>query len=379
MDAERPLPSRQRRHQCSWNQPTWPISQSGGLTMASFGPRRRSPPKPAVIRAKWSRLATRSEDNVSMARLFIVTPAGAGLRNGNRHTALRWATLLRASGHRVRVEVAWEGEACDALIALHARRSHESIARYASLKKPLIVTLTGTDLYRDLPDSAEARASLELADRLIVLQDAALAELDAGVRHKARVVYQSADPRLAHRPPQAPFRIAVIAHLRAEKDPLRAVAALAHLPNEKMELVQVGDTLDPWFGKEAKAWAAREPRYRLLGSLPHRRALAWMAKSHVLVVSSVMEGGANVIAEAARIGTPVIASRVSGNIGMLGAAYPGYYALADDVALSALLKQAAHDRRFYQGLKKAMLARRKLFAPAAERASLVRVVREVLH
>ena len=129
---------------------------------------------PAVMRAKWSRAARRSDDNVSMARLFIVTPAGAGLRNGNRHTALRWATLLRASGHRVQVDVSWQGQACDALIALHARRSHESIVRYASTKKPLIVTLTGTDLYRDLPDSAEARESLALADRLIVLQDAAL-------------------------------------------------------------------------------------------------------------------------------------------------------------------------------------------------------------
>ena len=279
----------------------------------------------------------------------------------------------------MRVAVAWDGEPCDALIALHARRSHESIARYSSLKKPLVVTLTGTDLYRDLPDSAEARTSLELADRLIVLQDAALAELDASARHKARVVYQSADPRLPHRPPKAPFRIAVIAHLRAEKDPLRAVAALARLPEEEIEVVQIGEALDPRLGKEAEVWAAREPRYRWLGSLAHRRALAWMAKSHVLVVSSVMEGGANVIAEAARIGLPVLASRVSGNIGMLGDEYPGYYALADDAALAALLSRAAHERRFYQGLKSALRARRKLFAPAAERASLVRVVREVLH
>ena len=314
-----------------------------------------------------------------MARLFIVTPAGAGLRNGNRHTALRWATLLRASGHKVRVDVAWNGEPCDALIALHARRSHESIARYASTKKPLILTLTGTDLYRDLPDSPEARASLEMAHRVIVLQDAALAELDATMRDKARVVYQSADPRLTHRPPKTPFRIAVIAHLRAEKDPLRAVAALAHLPGEAMEVVQVGESLDEWFGKEAQVWATREARYRLLGSLPHRQALGWMAKSHVLVVSSVMEGGANVIAEAARIGTPVIASRMSGNVGMLGAGYPGYYPVADDRALAALLAQAAHDRRFYGRLKTALRGRRKLFAPAAERAALARVVREVLH
>src|SRR5438132_7805810 len=109
--------------------------------MASFGPRSRSPSKPAVTCEKWSRLATRSEDNVSMARLFIVTPAGKGLRNGNRHTALRWATLLRETGHRVRIDVQWQGEPCDALIALHARRSHESIARFYANGKPLVVTV----------------------------------------------------------------------------------------------------------------------------------------------------------------------------------------------------------------------------------------------
>src|SRR5919202_4148043 len=144
-----------------------------------------------------------------MARLFIVTPAGAGLRNGNRHTALRWAALLRARGHRVQVAVEWQGEACDALIALHAKRSHGSVMRYREKHPdaPLVVTLTGTDLYRDLPDSAEARASLETADRVIVLQDAALGELAPAVRAKARVVYQSAAPRIRHSPAREPFRI----------------------------------------------------------------------------------------------------------------------------------------------------------------------------
>src|SRR5438552_7468193 len=314
-----------------------------------------------------------------MARLFIVTPAGAGLRNGNRHTALRWATLLRAGGHRVRVDVAWNGEPCDALIALHARRSHESIARYVASKKPLVVTLTGTDLYRDLPASAEARASLEAADRVIVLQDAALAEVEPAIRPKVRVVYQSAEPRLAHRPPKAPFRITVVAHLRAEKDPLRAAAALARLPGKEMQLMQIGEALDGELASEAQTWTAREPRYRWLGGMTHRQALAWMAKSHVLVVSSVMEGGANVIAEAARIGLPVIASRVSGNIGMLGGDYPGYFPVTDDAALANLLQRAAGEPKYYRQLKSALRARRKLFAPAAERAALLRVLREVLH
>jgi len=316
-----------------------------------------------------------------MARLFIVTPAGAGLRNGNRHTALRWAALLRAAGHRVALAVQWQGEACDALIALHAKRSHASVLRYrqAHPEAPLVVTLTGTDLYRDLPASAEARASLEAADRVIVLQDAALEELAPAVRAKARVVYQSAAPRRAHQPPKQPFRIAVVAHLRSEKDPLRAAEALARLPDEPIELVQIGDALDERYALEVSDLAKREPRYRWHGGVTHARALAWMAKSHLLVVSSVMEGGANVIAEAARIGTPVLASRVSGNIGMLGADYPGFYPLADDTALAGLIRRAMHERAFYRQLKSALRARRPLFAPAAERKALENVVREALH
>ena len=314
----------------------------------------------------------------SMARLFIVTPAGAGTRNGNRHTALRWATLLRAGGHRVRVALAWNGEPCDALIALHARRSADSIARYAATGKPLVVTLTGTDLYRDLPGSAEAKRSLELADRVIVLQEAALAELDRATRRKARVVYQSADPHVRRAPPADRFRVCVIGHLRAEKDPLRAVMALALLADPRLELIHVGAALDAALGKEAEGWMAREPRYRWLGGLPHGRALGWLAKSHVLVVSSVMEGGANVIAEAARIGTPVLASRVSGNLGMLGGRYPGYYPLGDAAALARLMARAASERSFLRKLHDALRDRRHLFAPAAERRALAVVVDEVL-
>ena len=65
-----------------------------------------------------------------MARICIVTPARAGTRNGNRHTAQRWAGFARALGHRVSVTVQWDGKPCDLLLALHARRSHASVAEY---------------------------------------------------------------------------------------------------------------------------------------------------------------------------------------------------------------------------------------------------------
>ena len=312
-----------------------------------------------------------------MQRIFIVTPAGAGTRNGNRHTALRWASLLRDAGRRVQVALQWEGEPCDTLIALHARRSHASVLRYKHDHPAgfLAVVLTGTDLYRDLPHSAQARQSLELADRVIVLQEAALRELGGGIRRKARVVYQSADPKVSHAPPAGCFRIAVIGHLRAETDPMRTALALKHLHAERVEVVHVGAALDPALGEEARRCMVREPRYRWLGSVPHSRALAWLARSHVLVVSSAMEGGANVIAEAARIGTPVIASRVSGNIGMLGRDYPGFFPLYDERRLARLLELAATERSFYRGLKKSLLQRRPLFAPGAERRALIAAIR----
>jgi putative glycosyltransferase (TIGR04348 family) len=314
-----------------------------------------------------------------MARICIVTPARAGTRNGNRHTAQRWAGFLRSLGHRVSVTQQWDGRPCDLLLALHARRSHASLAAYRTQfpRKPLVVALTGTDLYRDLPASREARQSLRLADRVIVLQEDALRFLDSTTRKKTRIVYQSADPSVRHAPPKGRFRVAVIGHLREEKDPFRTALALPHLKQD-LEVVQVGDALNPEMKSRALSFAKREPRYRWLGGRTHPQALGWIARSHLLVVSSVMEGGANVISEAARIGTPVLASRVSGNVGMLGSGYPGYFALFDEKALGRLIRKSLEGGGNYRLLKRALAARRRLFAPSAERAALARVLREAL-
>jgi putative glycosyltransferase (TIGR04348 family) len=314
-----------------------------------------------------------------MARIVIVTPAPPGSRTGNRHTAARWQAMLRSAGHRVAVANEWTGERCDLLIALHADRSHASVRRWrdAHPDGALVVVLTGTDLYRDLPrGSKKARESLDFADRILVLQSEAKRTLPEKWRRKAGVVYQSSGTRRRHAPPERPFRIAVVGHLRKVKDPFRAVEALRHLKGD-YEVVQVGGALDPDMAPIARAWQKREPRYRWLGSLPHASALAWIARSHVLVVSSVMEGGANVICEAARIGTPVLASRVPGNVGMLGKDYPGYYRLFDDRALARLILRS-RDKVFFSSLKRNINARKNLFAPAAESAALARAVRAAL-
>jgi len=311
-------------------------------------------------------------------KIAIAVPHSAVPRSGNRHTAARWARFLRGLGHRVRIVTEWRGGGDDLLLALHARKSFSSIRRFSDLRPaaPVVVALTGTDLYHDIGKYPEARQSLGLATRLVVLQEEGLRELSPFLRGKTRVVYQSSDVARRHAPERSPFRVAVIGHLRGEKDPFRAVMALRRIERSTpVEVLQLGAALDRDMRTRARGWMKLESRYRWLGSVPHGTAMRWLASSHLLVVSSVMEGGANVICEAARIGVPVLASRVPGNVGMLGRGYPGYFPLFDDKALARLIERCRTDASFYKRLRGMLLQRRALFAPAAERLALKRVLR----
>jgi glycosyltransferase involved in cell wall biosynthesis len=97
-----------------------------------------------------------------------------------------------------------------------------------------------------------------------------------------------------------------------------------------------------------------------------------------MVISSVMEGGANVIVEAVTCGVPVIASRISGNVGMLGAGYAGYFAVGNDEELARLLDRVGRDRDFLARLTAQCAARAPLFEPARERADVNRLVDDAL-
>ena len=129
--------------------------------------------------------------------IILVTPAPPGSRKGNRVTALRWGGLLRQLGHRVRVRQEYRGERCDLLIALHARRSFAAIDAFsrAQPQRPIVLALTGTDLYEQIQTEPLARQALELASRLVVLQPLAVEELPSHLRARARVIYQSCEAR----------------------------------------------------------------------------------------------------------------------------------------------------------------------------------------
>jgi glycosyltransferase involved in cell wall biosynthesis len=109
------------------------------------------------------------------------------------------------------------------------------------------------------------------------------------------------------------------------------------------------------------------PAYRWLGAQSHAQARRTIAGARALVHPSRIEGGANVVIEAVRSRVPVLASRIDGNVGLLGADYAGYFALGDAAALAALMRRFLADAAFAAQLSAQCAARESLFRPAAER------------
>jgi len=310
-------------------------------------------------------------------RVCIVSPAAAAANNGNWHTVARWQRFLApVAAVSIRGPSDDPGEA-DLLIALHARRSADVVRQWREARPaaPLALVLTGTDLYRDLDHDPRARHSLECASRVVVLQEEGLARLDASTRAKAVVIVQSASAVRAARSPGDPEFVAV-GHLRAEKDPetlMRAARLLAAEGNAPT-LAHIGAALDAGLGDAARATAASCPAYRWLGGLSHATARRTIARACALVHPSVMEGGANVVIEAVRSGVPVLASRIDGNVGLLGADYDGFFPVGDAAALAMLMRRFVADTAFAARLRAQCALREPLFRPACER----RAVRELV-
>ncbi len=288
-------------------------------------------------------------------------------------TALRWARILRELGHRVIIAEEYQGERCDVLVVLHARRSHASIVRFRHKhpELPLILALTGTDLYGDIHTDASAQKSLEMADRFILLQPAGIEELSEHLRHKAWVIYQSITaPPGRFVPKKNVFELCVLGHLRPVKDPFRTAMASRQLPpSSRIQVVHVGGALTDDMRVQADAEAAANPRYRWLGELPRWRALRVLARSRVLVLTSQMEGGANAVCEAIACSVPVISSRISGSIGLLGEGYPGYFPAEDTQALTDMLIRVETDTAFYDTLKAWCERLKPIVDPNRERES----------
>lgn len=321
-------------------------------------------------------------------RVCIISPFTEAANNGNWQTASRWARMLE---HDYTVSVAqdWNGEPHDVMFALHARRSAPSIERWAQAHGAnhdapgLAVVLTGTDLYRDIQTDAQAQTSLTLARTLVVLQECGPLALPETVRSKVRVIFQSTPPQATQDRPLAPLRVVMVGHLREEKAPQTLWEAARRLQGQQdITIEHLGGALEPQLGAQAQACMAHCPQYHWHGAVAHGDTLRAIAQAHVLVHTSRMEGGAHVILEAVCSGTPVLASRIPGNVGMLGEDYRGYFTPGDAEALAQLLRRCRDEMSqpegLYAQLQRQCAARAPLFAPHTESAAVRTLVHDLL-
>jgi putative glycosyltransferase (TIGR04348 family) len=207
------------------------------------------------------------------------------------------------------------------------------------------------------------------ADMLVGLHDLVAEAIPEVMRGKLRVIYQSVPP-LPHRlsPLRGVFEVLVVGHLREEKDPLRAAyAARALSAGSRIRVVHLGMAHDTHWSEAATTEMAENPRYHWRGEVPGWAVRRAMARAPLMVLSSIMEGGANVISEVLVAGAPVLASEIPGSIGLLGRDYPGYFPVRDTAALTTLLDRAETDPDFLAELRRHCAARAPLFDPSRER------------
>jgi putative glycosyltransferase (TIGR04348 family) len=317
---------------------------------------------------------------------IIVCPATAQSNNGNWRTAQRWRRML-APVVRSTIATQWGGEPYSVMLALHARRSAASIESWDNARaaagaaggRPLIVVLTGTDLYRDIRSDACAQRSLQVADALVVLQEQALESLPALLRDKAIVIYQSGARRTTLSKTRRQLRAVMVGHLRDVKCPQTLFEAARMLQSRGDILIDlVGGALDAGLAQQATLTAQSCPYYRWLGALPHANTLQRIQRAHVLINASSIEGGAHTVLEAVRAGTPVLASRIPGNVGMLGAGYAGYFPCGDADALARLLVRCRDQPALLATLRRQCRARAFLFEPRREQRALRDLVARLL-
>ena len=321
-------------------------------------------------------------------QVLIATPAGQFSNRGNQVTATRWAEILGELDYSVSVaeSSAVSPDDCPttALVVIHACEGHEVVRRFRAQAPdlPILVCLSGTDLHLDLQNlrgrqrRQYAIESLDAADRIILLEPEGGSLLSASHRQKSATIFQSACP-VEPMPVSLDgiFEVVVVGHLRDVKDPFLAAQAVRQLPKEsRIQVNHLGAALSPEFEAAALQEVNSNPRYQWLGPVEFETCQQHLARSQIVVLTSRVEGAPSVISEAIVNRVPVLATRITATIGLLGDDYPGLFSVGAVESLRNLLTRVENDADFYQHLVAAIDARRPLFLRSAERAAWANVL-----
>jgi len=316
-------------------------------------------------------------------KVIVTTPYGRDSLQGNTVTAQRVVSILEESGvDAMMLCMGEEVQGADVMIALHARKSAHYVADFRELNPEgkVIVYLTGTDLYEDIPGGClVCKESMEQADGLVVSQEASLRSVPKEFLAKTEVVYPSIElpEDLSGDCETESDLFLLVGHMRAVKQPFMAVEAL-QLLDDSVRLVLLGNEVDSGMGAMAKEWQGRDPRFEWLGGLGYVETLRWMRRSVVTMNTSLMEGGSNSVGESIVLGVPVLATRIEGNVGMLGADYEGYFEVGDAQGLSDLMCKVLNEPCFLERLRGQVRVRGERFSRKNEASGWMNLIQRIV-
>lgn len=319
-------------------------------------------------------------------KVLVTTPYARDSLQGNTVTAVRVVSILLEAGLDAAVisnddQVGY----ADVMIALHARKSVHFIDDFLVLNPAgkVIVYLTGTDLYHDIPNGCEiCERSMRLADALVVSQDASLHSVPNKYLEKVAVVpnsIQLPDAVSEGNMESAPNLFTVIGHLRAVKQPFMAVESMQLLDDSVgVKLVMLGDEVDVGSGDIARSWQEKDSRFQWLGGVEYLQALQWMGRSVATINTSLIEGGANSVGESIMLGVPVLASKIEGNVGMLGEDYAGYFSAESHQELAEIMERVIEEADFLAMLRAQVRVRQEKFSRENEKQDWMKVIQKLL-
>lgn len=274
-----------------------------------------------------------------MARIDVVVPPLATGQSGNSVTGERYVRMFNDLGHESTL-VAETRVGSDLVVALNAYRTAAAVKAATAAGSLIVVVLTGTDIYRFLASDADVvLETLDQAHRLVGLNDRVGSELERRHRERLEIIPEGARrSAVVRRTSATEFSVVVVGHLRDEKDPRTVAAAVRDLPSQsRITVHHYGAPHSTDWAEWAQSEQRSNSRYRWHGEIPRSEMESIYAQAHVLVNSSMIEGGANAISEAVMADLPVLASNIPGNIGVLGESYPGYFDAGDPCSLSSSL------------------------------------------
>jgi glycosyltransferase involved in cell wall biosynthesis len=319
----------------------------------------------------------------SLMKVLVTTPYARDSLQGNTVTAKRVVSILLETGLDASVISNDDKvEYADVIIALHARKSAHFIDDFLALNPAgkVIVYLTGTDLYHDIPNGCQiCERSMSLADVLVVSHELTLNALPEKYRKKAMSVHKSIqlpDFLGEEKIEIDPNLFTIIGHLRAVKQPFMAVESMQLLEDSvRVKLVLLGNEIDEDSGEIARSWEAIDSRFQWLGGVEYLQALQWMRRSVATINTSLIEGGANSVGESIMLGVPVLATRIEGNIGMLGEDYAGYFSAESKQELADIMQRVISDADFLAMLREQVRVRKKKFTRENEKQDWMNVLK----